>query len=359
MSPQRPTLKHAMATGLALCGAVAVAACSGSSGAAGGGASALPAKAQNAAPTLGLGNPSPSLCKGKHYTIGYDSFSDSQPFAVSVSNDLSAAAKKMGCVTLTKVVDNADPQTALANVRTLVGEHVNGVILFQILDAAQPQIARTLKQAAIPGVATAVNAPGLPFVSDSDYHAGYQAGQHLGQAYQAKHPGGVLPYLIVGGRPEGGPVDKQRAQGIADGVKSVLAGLPESHIQVIDSNALQDAAYTQTLSALSRVPAGSPVLLSGENEEVVLGMYRAAQQRGRKDLLVMGLGGDATGLKEVCTQPDYVGTVQFFPEHWGGWLLPAIIAQINNTGLPQTVTIPTAVQTKPDIQKTYPTVPCQ
>jgi ABC-type sugar transport system substrate-binding protein len=336
--------------------AVALAACGSSSSTTA--TNVLPAKAQVARTSLGLGNPSPALCQGKQYTIGYDSFSDSQPFAVAVAQDLDSAAKQMGCVKLIKLVDNADPQTALANVRTLIEQKVNGVILFQILAAAQPAIARSLKQAGIPGVATAVPAPGMPFVSDSDYHAGFQAGQALARAFKAKHPSGASPYLIVGGRPEGGPVDKQRAQGIVDGVKSVLPALPQSQIQVIDSNALQDVAYTQTLSALSRVPAGKPVIMSGENEEVVAGMFRAAQQRGRKDLLVMGLGGDQTGMKLVCTQPQYVGTVQFFPERWGTWLLPAIIAQIQKTGLPATVYIPTAVQTKSDIQKTYPSFPC-
>lgn len=340
---------------LVLCVPLLFAACGSSSS---GTTNALPAKAQKAGSTLGLGSPSSALCKGKHYTIGYDSFSDSQAFAVAVSKDLDSAAGTMGCVKLVKLVDNADPQTALSNVKTLINQRVNGVILFQILAAAQPAIARDLKQAGIPGVATAVPAPGLPFVSDSDHRAGVQAGQALARAYKAKHPTGGLPYLIVGGRPEGGPVDKQRAQGIVDGAKSVLSNLPQSHIQIIDSNAVQDQAYTQTLDALSRVPASAPVLISGENEEVVLGMYKAAQQRGRKDLLVMGLGGDNVGLHEVCTQPDYVGTVQFFPERWGGWLLPAVTAEIQKAGLPQTVYIPTAVQTKADIQKTYPNVRC-
>lgn len=319
---------------------------------------ALPAKAKRASTNLGLGHPTSALCKGKHYTIGYDSFSDSQPFAVSVAKDLDSAARTMGCVKMVKLTDNADPQTALSNVQTLINQHVDGVILFQILAAAQPAIARDLKNAHIPGISTSVPAPGLPFVSDSDSHAGFQAGQALAQAFKKKHSKKVMPYLIVGGRPEGGPVDKQRAQGIISGVKSVLPSLPQSHIQVIDSNAVQDQAYTQTLSAVSRIPATSPVIMSGENEEVVLGMYKAAQQRGRKDLLVMGLGGDNVGLHEVCTQHDYVGTVQFFPERWGGWLLPAVIAQIHKAGLPKTVYIPTSVQTKADIKKTYPNVPC-
>lgn len=356
MSPERLRAAAIKPAALALCIVpLLLAACGSSSSNTTG---SLPAKAKRASSDLGLGHPSSALCKGKHYTIGYDSFSDSQAFAVAVSKDLDSAAHTMGCVKLVKLTDNADPQTALSNVQTLINQHVDGVILFQILAAAQPAIARDLKRAHIPGVATSVPAPGLPFVSDSDEHAGFQAGQALARAFKAKHSGSVLPYLIVGGRPEGGPVDKQRAQGIVSGVKSVLPKLPQSHIQIIDSNAVQDQAYTQTLSAISRVPASSPVIMSGENEEVVLGMYKAAQQRGRKDLLVMGLGGDNVGLHEVCTQHDYVGTVQFFPERWGGWLLPAVMAQIHNAGLPKTVYIPTSVQTKADIKKTYPHISC-
>jgi ribose transport system substrate-binding protein len=320
---------------------------------------APPRKAETAAASLQLGDPTSALCKGKTYTIGYDSFSDSQPFAVSVSKNLDEAAAKMGCVKLIKVVDNADPQTALSNVQSLAQQKVDGVILFQILADAQPAIAKTLSNAGIPGVATAVPAPGMPYISNDDHQAGMQAGKALAEAFVKKHPGGELPYLIVGGRPAGGPVDKERAQGIVDGVKAVIPKIPDSQVQVIDSNAVQDVAYTQTLNALSRMPADAPVIMSGENEEVVAGMFKAAQQRNRKDLLVMGLGGDSTGLKLVCTQPQYVGTVQFYPEKWGNWLLPAVIGEIQKSELPDTVAIPTEVQTKADIQKTYPNLPCK
>lgn len=319
----------------------------------------LPAEAKEAKASLGLGDPSPDLCKGKQYTIGYDSFSDSQPFAVSVAKNLDEAAAKMGCVKLVKLVDNLDPQTALANVKTLIQQKVDGVILFQVLADAQPGIARALEQAGIPAVATAVPAPGVPFISANDRGAGEQAGKALGEAFVDKHQDGEMPYLIVGGRPAGGPVDKQRADGIIAGVKSVIPDLPDANVQVIDSKAVQDESYARTLDALSRVPAGKPVLIGGENEEVVAGMYRAAKQRKRDDLLVAGLGGDETGMKLVCTETDhYVGTVQFAPEKWGDWLLPAMIAEIQKAGLPDTVYIPTTVQTKADIQKAYPDVPC-
>ena len=65
----------------------------------GAGAATVPAvsrvKAEPAA--VDLSNPTKALCKLKSYKIGYDVFSDSQPFAVSLSDGLKSAAASVGC----------------------------------------------------------------------------------------------------------------------------------------------------------------------------------------------------------------------------------------------------------------------
>ena len=68
---------------------VAAAACSSSgSGTASSGASSGPTVSASASgsSTLDLSHPTKALCKKPSYKIGYDVFSDSQPFAVSLSD---------------------------------------------------------------------------------------------------------------------------------------------------------------------------------------------------------------------------------------------------------------------------------
>ena len=65
-----------------------------------GAASAAPAPAAAkiaSAAAVNLNNPTKALCKLKNYKIGYDVFSDSQPFAVSLSDGLKSAAASVGC----------------------------------------------------------------------------------------------------------------------------------------------------------------------------------------------------------------------------------------------------------------------
>src|SRR5271165_5233395 len=94
---------------------------------AGASTSARHAAATRQAP-LDLSNPTKALCKLKSYKIGYDVFSDSQPFAVSLSDGIKASAKKVGCATIVETVDNMNGVTAISNIHTLINEGINGFI---------------------------------------------------------------------------------------------------------------------------------------------------------------------------------------------------------------------------------------
>src|SRR6266702_2420005 len=75
---------------------------------------------------LDLSHPTKALCKKASYKIGYDVFSDSQPFAVSLSNGLKDAAKSVGCAQILQTVDNQNGPVAIGNLHTLINEGING-----------------------------------------------------------------------------------------------------------------------------------------------------------------------------------------------------------------------------------------
>jgi ABC-type sugar transport system substrate-binding protein len=136
-------------------------------------------EASAAANDLGLGHPTAALCNGKTYTIGYDVFSDTQEFAAAMTKNMQQVADQLGCVKIITLTDNADPATALANVKTFVERKVDGVVLFQVIASAQAGLMDTLNAAHIPALAVAVPAPGAPFMSISDKEAGKLAGTNL------------------------------------------------------------------------------------------------------------------------------------------------------------------------------------
>jgi ABC-type sugar transport system substrate-binding protein len=273
--------------------------------------------------------PSKALCKKSSYKIGYDVFSGSQPFANLVTQGLVQAAKATGCATVVKTIDNLSGPVAIGNLKTLVNEHIDGFVDFQVLAAYQPAIAKALKSAKIPGVAiVGADLPGSPDVGANNYQAAYNDGLYLAQQANKRFAGKV-PYVLGGAEPSAGAIILERYNGAVAGEKKVFPSLPKSHIIEVQNDGTETTAYNNTLSALSAVPAGSVVLLTGVNDEVTAGMAKAAQSRGFSNTLVNSFGGDPFGLQQVCSNKHYVGAWYLEPEVWGQQSLTAIMDQIN------------------------------
>ena len=88
-----------------------------------------------------LASPTKALCKsGKTYKIGYDVFSSSQPFAVSVTNSLKAAAKSVGCASVLVEVDNMNGPQAIANIKRTLRETTQANLVDQVwIEAGRQQ----------------------------------------------------------------------------------------------------------------------------------------------------------------------------------------------------------------------------
>ena len=116
-----------------------------------GGAVAAPtahtANAGAAAQPLDLAHPTKALCQKASYKIGYDVFSGSQPFAVSLTDGLINAAKSIGCAQVVKTVDNLNGPVAVGNLKTLLNEGIDGFVDFQVLADYQPSMSKILKSA--------------------------------------------------------------------------------------------------------------------------------------------------------------------------------------------------------------------
>ena len=148
-----------------------------------------------------FGAPTKALCKQASYKIGYDVFSEAQPFANLVTQGLVDAAKSIGCVTIVKTTDNLNGPVAIGNLKTLIVEKIQGFVDFQVLAAYQPAITKILATAKIPGVAiVGANLPGSPDVGASNYTAAYDDGVYLAQQSKARFPG-KIPYVLGGAEP--------------------------------------------------------------------------------------------------------------------------------------------------------------
>jgi ribose transport system substrate-binding protein len=351
------------AVGVTLC--LLVAACSnGGSSSGGGSKSSGPYigidTSETAAPaSLEVGNPTKSVCKGRKYKIGFDVYSATEGFAVENTKNFKALSAQLGCITPVVLVDNADPATVIQNINAFVQQHVDGVVLAQVVAAAQPGIMRILNRAKIPVVTAYVSAPGAPFIDVNDGAAGLSGGVAVGKEFTKRYPG-VKPYVIIGAFPEGGTVSVQRMDGVVTGVQSVIPGIPASHILSVDTKADPATANSGTATILQRLPANAHIIYSGINDLNTYAMLQAIKAAHREGTAVgMGMGGDPSGRGFICAnQPSYYGTVGFFPDKYFQYLLPSVIGMINGVGIPARVVLPTHVLTAANMKHYYPTAPC-
>jgi ABC-type sugar transport system substrate-binding protein len=300
---------------------------------------AQPTVKPSAATSIDLSHPTKALCKKSSYKIGYDVFSDSQPFAVSVGDGLKAAAKSVGCAQVLTTVDNQNGPVAIGNLHTLINEGINGFVDFQVLAQYQPAMAKILKDGKIPAV-TVVGAtlPGFPQVGLDPFTTEKNAAIFMAKAAQKKWPGQV-PYFVGGAEPESGAAVLARYKGAVAGVKSVFPTIPANHIIQVDTNGVDTTAYNNTLSALSTVPHDAVVLLQAVNDEDTGGMAKAAAARHVPNYLVNSYGGDSFGLGQVCSNSHYVGSWYLDPVGWGPVLLSLVMNEMNGVKVPQVTNI--------------------
>jgi ABC-type sugar transport system substrate-binding protein len=318
---------------------VAAAACSSSSTSTPARSTSAPTVQPAGSSSLDLSHPTKALCKKSSYKIGYEVFSDSQPFAVSLSNGLKSAAASVGCAQVLQTVDNMNGPVAIGNLHTLINEGINGFIDFQVLAQYQAAISKILKSNKIPSV-TVVGAtlPGFPQVGLDPFNTEKHAAMFMANVAKTKYPGKV-PYFVGGAEPESGPAVLARYLGAVAGVQAVYPGIPNSHIIRVDTNGVDTQAYNNTLSALSAVPHDAVVMLQAVNDEDTGGMAKAAASRGLPNYLVNSYGGDSYGLSQVCANSHYVGSWYLDPAGWGPVLLSLEMNEMNGVKVPQVTNI--------------------
>ena len=304
-----------------------------------------------------VGKPTKALCPagGKKFTIGYDTFSDSQEFAAARWKGLQYWQKTLGCISFIKLTDNADGSTALANVKIFVNRKVDGVLLLQVVASAQAGIVKLLQKADIPVMATDIAAPNTPFLSASDAGVGVQAAKGLVAAYKARHITGS-PYIVRVDVPVAGPGVAKRMINAKVTLAKAFPGLPSNHFVTVKVNQqTANEAYAGMRNALSLIPSNVPVLLTGVNDELTLGAYRALKQAGKGwKIVVVGIGGLSAGLKATCTYSDWAGTVDFAPYGQTGYIVSEMLALMKGQSVPAAFYTPAQVVNKALVKKLYP-----
>ncbi len=288
-------------------------------------------------PASFIGHPSPDLCGGHTYTIGYDSFSDTASGTGTFLATIKSVAASLGCVTIVHTINNVDPTTALQNARSFVSRHVDAAIVFNAVTANATGQVKIFQAAHIPVVQFGAVDAGAPQLLAPEFDAGKLAGTELAKAFAQQTPG-QTPYIVAGrnsasGQPYIGYMDNFIA-----GAKSQFPNYPADHVVSLETTSDPVKAQSVTRDALGKISPSAPVIFMGNDLQVTEAMLQTiTQQSGRKGgaYTIDGRGQDADKA-DVCKSPQFLGMVDYEFATWADYLVPLAILQAQGQMVPHT-----------------------
>lgn len=294
---------------------------------------------------------------GSAYVIGFANLQRDIPFCALVEQGILEVAKAAGVEVV--VADNRlDGATALANAESFITRDVDFVIEFQTDAQFGATIMQKLNEADIPVVAIDIPMPGATFFGVNNPRAGFMGGSYLAQAAVDRYGLDAVMngYFIEGELPQSGPIPAMRTGGQVAGFLAALPGFDPARVLTFDSKNTLEESFAQTKNLLARVPPDVPVMGTAINDQAATGILRAAQQDGRTQITVVGLGADEK--QTLATEADFVAAVGSFPERYGNSLIPIALATLAGEDLPDAILINHQMVTKANLCNFYADMPC-
>ena len=311
----------------------------------------------------------PAVCQGYDgtgLTVGYGDLTAGIPFVTQVLDNLMEVAEACN-VEVLYADNNLDGETALENARTFTLAEVDGVIQFQIDASIEGALCDELRanDPNLPVIAIDIAHPScaLFFGADNGY-AGELAGQALGQWAQDNWGCGIdmvvtMETFVVG------QVNIDRANGMVRGISQVCTGLdygdfenwsPDATgiVTRIDGGGTTDGAFPKVLDTFTANP-GKRIAVVSLNDDMGLAALAAARELGIEDMVVYASqGADATIHQEIRTNPQYIGSTGYFPETYGNYVIPAILAMIAGDPVPDPLYVNHIFVSADNIDQFYP-----
>ncbi len=311
----------------------------------------------------------PAVCQGYDgtgLTVGYGDLTAGIPFVTQVLDNLMEVAEACN-VEVLYADNNLDGETALENARTFTLAEVDGVIQFQIDASIEGALCEEMRanDPNLPVIAIDIAHPScaLFFGADNGY-AGELAGQALGQWAQENWGCGIdmvvtMETFVVG------QVNIDRANGMVRGISQVCTGLdygdfenwsPDATgiVTRIDGGGTTDGAFPKVLDTFTANP-GKRIAVVSLNDDMGLAALAAARELGIEDMVVYASqGADATIHQEIRTNPQYIGSTGYFPETYGNYVIPAILAMIAGDPVPDPLYVNHIFVSADNIDQFYP-----
>jgi ribose transport system substrate-binding protein len=344
---RRSPLRLAAVTAITAAMTVGLTACGGSSKSSGSGGGSTAAAKSSSSTTA-------ATSSGSGPAIGYMNEIEGVPFVELVKQNVIAAAKKAG-VKLDVCSPNGDAQAAVNCAAQFKAQGVRGILNFQSNSAAAPRVCAA--GPSVPVIAFDIHQPPCEtvFYGADNAKAGEMAGAALGQFAKSKFNCKIDAYVSMEA-PAVGVVNSQRMDGMLSGYKSVC-GAPPTPIRV-DGKGSTDASIQPAGDTLTRLSGKHKILVVSLNDDMAIGMIKAAQSANRlSDIYVAGQGADPTSWPYLCGKnafKNWEADTAYFPERYGNRTVPLLLDLISGKKVPKVVYTHHQVVTPSNIKSIYP-----
>jgi ribose transport system substrate-binding protein len=287
----------------------------------------------------------------KRFRIGYASQTEDSAFVVAVTQSIRWAASQSQ-VELVMFDNKYSVNVALRNAERMIREGVQLAIEFQVYERIAPKISNLFEEAGIPLIAIEVPHPGATFFGIDNYRVGMLAGKALAQAAKKYWVGNAEEVLFLE-LDIAGSLPRLRVLGAEAALAEVLP--VKDRVRHLDTRGEFLRAFETVRKHLRRTPARR-TLITGINDEAVLGALHAFEEAGRRNLcLAVGLGGLPEARRELRKPGSrLVGSVGFFPERYGEGVLRLALAILNGKEHAPTVHVNPEMLTARNVDRFYP-----
>jgi ribose transport system substrate-binding protein len=290
----------------------------------------------------------------KQIVIGYIDHIDSIPFVRLVRQSIQTEGAKDGAKVLV-CYPNGDAQKAVNCASQFKAQGVNGIINFQPVEAAGPRVCAAGPKVPVVAIDIHQRPCETVFFGANNTAAGMLAGKALGQFVKTKF-NCKIDALVSMEAPAVGIVNTQRALGMLHGYETVCPK-PPSYTRV-DGKGTTDTSIQPATDTLTRLTGKHKILVVSLNDDMAIGMIKAAQSSGRLgDIWVAAQGADPTSWPYICgKQPfkQWVADTAYFPELYGSHVVPTLISLIEGQPEPKIIYTNHRVVTPDNIKSIYP-----
>jgi len=194
------------------------------------------------------------------------------------------------------------------------------------------------------------------FFGANNTAAGMLAGKALGVFSKAKFNCKIDAFVSMEA-PAVGIVNTQRALGMLHGYQTVCPGTPPNYLRV-DGKGTTDTSIQPATDTLTRLTGKHKILVVSLNDDMAIGMVKAAQSSSRLgDIWVAAQGADPTSWPYICgKQPfkQWEADTAYFPELYGSHVVPTLISLIEGQPEPKVIYTDHRVVTPANIKTIYP-----